>query len=178
MSLIEQVADLKGWQRARIDWVRVSGVGVATLTMMGLDQMVPAVTDVPAGVTLAGWAKPDPITLRVVGNPEAQLVELAGSGLLGDMTVEQITAPDEVRWRAQAWVGHHGRVLCLDSADLLFAMEADADLRLARWRTRAAEVAVQERVREALEAGIAATRVGTALGVTRGRVYQLRDGRR
>lgn len=176
MSLTEQVAGLKGWQRARVDRIRVSGTGVATLTMMGADQTVPA--DLPDGVSMAGWAKPDPITLHISGDPEVQLAELADSGLLGDMTVEQITAPDEIRWRAQTWVGHDGRVLCLDAADLLYVMEADADLRLARWRARRAEVAVQERVRQALEAGVAATRVAVALDVTRARVYQLRDGRR
>lgn len=178
-ALTEQIAALPGWQRARIDRIRIDAAGVATATWLGMDPIIdPLAIDVD-GVSAAGWVKPGPITMHLDADPEAELAALSDSGILGTVAVEQVTAPDGIRWRAQAWTGHDGRSLVVGGSsamDMLLA--ADADRRLAVWRLAQAEADVQQRVRDALGVGEPAPRVGLALGVTRGRVYQLRDGRR
>ena len=182
--LVEQIAALPGWQRARINWIRVSGSGLAIVEWLGMqevaDPRTPIADEIPASVSVASWVKPAPHRLQIgVAAIEDELAELAHSGLLGDMVVDPVTAPAEVRWQAQAWVGHDSRALVIDrSAEIMLVMEADADLRLARWRVTQAEHALQARVRDALAAGESALATAAALGVTRSRVYQLRDGRR
>ncbi|NUO57293.1 MAG: hypothetical protein HOV78_11555 [Hamadaea sp.] len=59
--------------------------------------------------------------------------------------------------------------------DLVDARDKLAD---ARADLRAAEQDLQRAVREALAEGMPAKRVGEVLGVSRARVYQLRDGKR
>lgn len=126
--------------------------------------------------------EPEPLTLRLDSDadPEAELAEVAESGIVGAVEVERITAADELRWRAQAWVGADGKALAVNEtrAAVAYVLATDAELRLARWRVRQAERAVQAAVRAALADGVPAPMVGAALGVTRARVYQLRDGRR
>lgn len=51
-------------------------------------------------------------------------------------------------------------------------------LAAARTELEAAEVALSSAVREALERGERAAAIADQLGLTRARVYQLRDGRR
>jgi hypothetical protein len=59
------------------------------------------------------------------------------------------------------------------------AVEAARDrLTAARQELEAAEHALHAAVRTALEQGEKATTIAEQLGVTRARVYQLRDGRR
>ena len=183
-TLIEAVAALPGWQRARVNRVRVDGDGRAVVTWLGMvplaDPTVHLDGPVPDGVELRGWELPDDtVVCEGVMDPESELGVLAESGVLGDCTVDRLTAPDEVRWVLQAWDSRARAVVAggLDvSAALMMTLAADADLRLARYRLRAAEVVLQGRVRSALAEGEPAPRVAAAVGLSRARVYQLRDG--
>lgn len=75
-----------------------------------------------------------------------------------------------------AWtvpVEHHGQAASLGAVRL-----AGDHLTLCQDATQLAQAALQQTVRETLAAGVSAVDIAAHLGVTRARVYQLRDGRR
>jgi predicted XRE-type DNA-binding protein len=56
--------------------------------------------------------------------------------------------------------------------------DAQERVAYAREDLKSAEAMLQEEVRNALQDGLSAIRIGEVLGVSRARVYQLRDGKR
>ncbi len=186
MSLIETIAALPGWQRARVNRIRVDGNGHAVVTWLGLIPLADPSDHldgpVPDAVELRAWELPeDTVVHEGVTDPEPELAALAESGILGDCTVDRLTAPDEVCWLLQAWDSRARATVAGGlgaSAAMMSTLAADADLRLARYRLRAAEVALQAQVRSALAGREPAPRIAAALGLSRARVYQLRDGSR
>lgn len=200
-SIAAQIADLPGWQRARIDWIRVSwapdrGPGVhprtppgwaVVIEWMGMMEVTgPSArldTALPEGVFHASWAKPGPITLtRPDGAAiEDELADLAASRLLGDMVVDRVTDPtsSRLRWQAQPWIGCTLRSALINGpAAYQQLLVAQADVALARWRLTQADTHLINATREAMRDGLGATAAAAALGVSRARIYQLRDGRR
>lgn len=189
-SIVEQVARLAGWQRSRVDWVRVEWGGdrwSVIVEWQGMSEIADPAAGLdqpdPEGVAHRAWVKPGPLTMARPNGAsiEAELAELAESGLLGDMTVDRIEDPTDlrVRWRAQAWIGCTGRVLLVDGPAVGQEMiAAQADVALARWRLRQAQAAESVATSAALAGGIGATLAHRGMGISRARIYQIRDGRR
>lgn len=100
----------------------------------------------------------------LVGMAEERAAEGAGGAVSADaeMTVAEL---DEMA----AFIDEVG------ADDLRDAMEG---VQYARRELADTESALRDSVREALKEGMAATRVAEVLGVSRARVYQLRDGKR
>lgn len=197
-SITEQVAALAGWQRARIDWIRVEWGPVARplhprpewaviIEWQGMVELAAPSSggaEVPPGVVgHMAWVKPSPVIFsRPDGSAiEPELTDLVTSGIIGDAVCDRIEQPgqERPRWRVQAWLGCTDRVGVLDGRSSgQEVLAAHADLCLAEYRLRQAKVAMTGAVHAALGDQVRAEALAGALGVTRARVYQLRDGRR
>ena len=197
-TITEQIAALPGWQRARIDWLRVAWGPSArsehrtdgwsvVVTWQGMSEVAEPgaalTTPAPDGVAHAAWVKPDPLVLsRPDGTAmEGELHELVHSGLIGDATCDRIEEPgaERVRWRVQAWVGRDMRVLLVDGrASWGALLGAHADVTAARYSLALAEGRLTAAMGDALTDGLSATVAARALGLSRGRIYQIRDGGR
>lgn len=200
MRITDQIAALPGWQRSRIDWIRVEWRPDARavpavvdarqqwaviVEWQGLTELADPSADfegdLAPGVTHRAWVKPDPLVLwRPDGAPiEAELGDLVHSGIIGDAVCDRIEEPgaERVRWRVQAWIGCVARGTLIDgSAAARTLAAAHADVALARCRVTQAEQQLTAAMKVALDDGVGATAAAKALGLSRARVYQIRDG--
>lgn len=195
MTITRQVADLPGWQRARIDWIRVGFAEPAewqvTIDWIGFTEVINPDTGaglgrgelLPPGVTLTSFVNPAPLLLCALpedADVEDQLGDLTRSGLLGDAVCDRITDPtsSHPRWRVQAWTGTSRAGLVERGGAGIELLAAHADLCRARWQLAEAEGALSAAVGRSLAGGIPAPAAAAAIGVTRGRIYQIRDRQR
>ncbi len=188
VPIIDQIAALPAWQRARIDWVRVTWAGdrwAVTVSWQGMSECADPGEHVEwhGRVTHVAWEKPAPLVLTRADGAviEEELTDLVTSGIIGDATCERIEEPGaaRVRWRVQAWLGCIARCDLVDGpASWQVLLAAQADVAHARWVTARAEAALTVAMGEAMDGGLSAARAAKALGLSRSRVYQVRDGRR
>lgn len=172
VPIIDQIAALPAWQRARIDWVRVTWAGdrwAVTVSWQGMSECA------DPGEHVEWHGRVDGAVI------EEELTDLVTSGIIGDATCERIEEPGaaRVRWRVQAWLGCIARCDLVDGpASWQVLLAAQADVAHARWVTARAEAALTVAMGEAMDGGLSAARAAKALGLSRSRVYQVRDGRR